>query len=65
MSLHLHNCFQLLQMLQVQWMVTDDNDNGYMMMIMMPFTFFMIWLQPIDITAAVDKSIDSHTTPSK
>lgn len=52
-------------MLQVQWMVTDDNDNGYMMMIMMPFTFFMIWLQPIDITAAVDKSIDSHTTPSK
>lgn len=39
-SLHLHNCFQLLQMLQVQWLVMDDN-NGYMMMTMMmvPFTF--------------------------
>lgn len=38
-SLHLHNCFQLLQMLHVQWMVMDDNDNGYtmMMMTMMPF----------------------------
>lgn len=36
-SLHLHNCFQLLQMLQAQRMVMDDNDNGYLMM-MMPFT---------------------------
>lgn len=60
MSLHLHNCFQWLQMLQVQWMVMDDNDNGYLMMmtmIMMPFTFFAIWLETIDITAAEDKSI--------
>lgn len=37
-SAHLHNCFRLLQMLRVQWMVMDDNDNGYMiMMMMMPF----------------------------
>lgn len=43
MSLHLQNCFQLLQMLQVQWMVMGDKDNGYlMMMVMMPFTFLYL-----------------------
>lgn len=61
MSLHLQNCFQLLQMLQVQWMVMDDKDNGYLMkMMMMPF---VTWLKPIGITAAENKSTAFQTTP--
>lgn len=42
-SRHLQNCFQLLQMLQVQWMVMDDKDNGYLMkVLMMPFYVLVI-----------------------
>lgn len=43
MSRHLQNCFQLLQMLQVQWMVMDDKDNGYLKVLMMPFMF--LWFR--------------------
>lgn len=43
MSCHPQNCFQLVQMLRVQWMVMDDEDNGYemkamMRMMMVPLT---------------------------